>query len=313
MRSFALVASTSAPTAFAVRRRRLVAPARMVSSRVWTRASSDFLDSEAGAPSVATSGRGGGTPGSWNLGVAHSAANSTDQRSFVDSLFKAYPTLVAAARDGDEAKVAALMDGVYVAAPDASTKKIRDAQVRAAALEAIRSGKEKTLRTLLDRGADLGIGDADEALDGDGDGDGDGGVGGALARGAAEAGHAAVLDVLLDVCGVSVTSKDAKTGRTPLLCAAANGHEACVARVLARLRLMDGDDGAAARAKKCLDAVDGDGNTAAMLAAENDRAGCLNQLRGAGCDMEIARESDGATAMGIHRARVLSRIRCIED
>lgn len=303
MRSFA-VASTSAPTALAVRRRHLVAPARRVSSRVWTRASSD---EEAGAPSVATSGRGGGTPGSWNLGVAHSAANSTDQRSFVDSLFKAYPKLVAAARDGDEAKVAALMDGVYVAAPDASTKKIRDAQVRAAALEAIRSGKEKTLRTLLDRGADLGIGDADEALDGDGGGDG--GVGGALARGAAEAGHAAVLDVLLDVCGVSVTSKDAKTGRTPLLCAAANGHEACVARVLARL--MDGEDGAAARA--CLDAVDGDGNTAAMLAAENDRAGCLNQLRGAGCDMEIARESDGATAMGIHRARVLSRIRCIED
>ena len=303
MRSFA-VASTSAPTALAVRRRHLVAPARRVSSRVWTRASSD---EEAGAPSVATSGRGGGTPGSWNLGVAHSAANSTDQRSFVDSLFKAYPKLVAAARDGDEAKVAALMDGVYVAAPDASTKKIRDAQVRAAALEAIRSGKEKTLRTLLDRGADLGIGDADEALDGDGDGDG--GVGGALARGAAEAGHAAVLDVLLDVCGVRVTSKDAKTGRTPLLCAAANGHEACVARILARL--MDGDDGAAARA--CLDAVDGDGNTAAMLAAENDRAGCLNQLRGAGCDMEIARESDGATAMGIHRARVLSRIRCIED
>jgi hypothetical protein len=305
MRSFA-VASTSAPTPLALRRRHLVAPARRVSSRVWTRASSD---EEAGAPSVATSGRGGGTPGSWNLGVAHSAANSTDQRSFVDSLFKAYPTLVAAARDGDEAKVAALMDGVYVAAPDASTKKIRDAQVRAAALEAIRSGKEKTLRTLLDRGADLGIGDADEALDGDGDGDGDGGVGGALARGAAEAGHAAVLDVLLDVCGVRVTSKDAKTGRTPLLCAAANGHEACVARVLARL--MDGDDGAEARA--CLDAVDGDGNTAAMLAAENDRAGCLNQLRGAGCDMEIARESDGATAMGIHRARVLSRIRCIED
>ena len=50
-----------------------------------------------------------------------------------------------------------------------------------------------------------------------------------------------------------------------------------------------------------------------MLAAENDRAGCLNQLRGAGCDMEIARESDGATAMVIHRARVMSRIRCIED
>ena len=298
MRSFA-VASTSAPTALAVRRRHLVAPARRVSSRVWTRASSD---EEAGAPSVATSGRGGGTPGSWNLGVAHSAANSTDQRSFVDSLFKAYPKLVAAAKDGDAAKVAALMDDVYVAALDASTKKIRDAQVRAAALEAIESGKHTTLKALLDRGADLGIVESD--------GGGDGGAGGALTRGAASAGHAVVLDVLLDTCGLEyMYFKDAKTGRTPLLCAAANGHEACVARVLARL--MDGEDGAAARA--CLDAVDGDGNTAAMLAAENDRAGCLNQLRGAGCDMEIARESDGATAMGIHRARVLSRIRCIED
>ena len=301
MRSFA-VASTSAPTALAVRRRHLVAPARRVSSRVWTRASSD---EEAGAPSVATSGRGGGTPGSWNLGVAHSAANSTDQRSFVDSLFKAYPTLVAAARDGDEAKVAALMDGVYVAAPDASTKKIRDAQVRAAALEAIESGKHTTLKALLDRGADLGIGESD--------GGGDGGAGGALIRGAASAGHAVVLDVLLDTFGLEyMYFKDAKTGRTPLLCAAANGHEACVARVLARL--MDAeerDDGR--RATAVVDAVDVDGNTAAMLAAENDHAGCLNQLRGAGCDMEIARESDGATAMAIHRARVLSRIRCIED
>jgi ankyrin repeat protein len=71
------------------------------------------------------------------------------------------------------------------------------------------------------------------------------------------------------------------------------------------------DDGR--RATAVVDAVDVDGNTAAMLAAENDHAGCLNQLRGAGCDMEIARESDGATAMAIHRARVLSRIRCIED
>ena len=237
--------------------------------------------------------------------MAHSAANSTDQRSFVDSLFKAYPTLVAAARDGDEAKVAALMDGVYVAAPDASTKKIRDAQVRAAALEAIESGKHTTLKALLDRGADLGIGESD--------GGGDGGEGGALIRGAASAGHAVVLDVLLDTFGLEyMYFKDAKTGRTPLLCAAANGHEACVARVLARL--MDAeerDDGR--RATAVVDAVDVDGNTAAMLAAENDRAGCLNQLRGAGCDMEIARESDGATAMGIHRARVLSRIRCIED
>ena len=137
------------------------------------------------------------------------------------------------------------MDGAYVAAPpDASTKKIRDAQVRAAALEAIRSGKEKTLRTLLDRGADLGIGDADEALDGDGDGDGDGGAGGALARGAAEAGTPPSW-TCSSMCAASVTSKDAKTGRTPLLCAAANGHEACVARVLARLRLMDGDARAA--------------------------------------------------------------------
>lgn len=237
--------------------------------------------------------------------MAHSDANSTDQRSFVDRLFKAYPTLVAAAKDGDAAKVASVMDDVYVAAPDASTKKIRDAQVRAAALEAIKSGKDTTLKALLDRGADLGIGESD--------GGGDGGEGGALTRGAASAGHAVVLDVLLDTFGLEyMYFKDAKTGRTPLLCAAANGHEACVARVLARL--MDAeerDDGR--RATAVVDAVDVDGNTAAMLAAENDHAGCLNQLRGAGCDMEIARESDGATAMAIHRARVLSRIRCIED
>ena len=301
MRSFA-VASTSASTALAVRRRHPVATARLVSSRVSARGSSD---KEARAPSTAPSGRGGGTPGSWNLGVAHSAANSTDQRSFVDRLFKAYPTLVAAAKDGDAAKVAALMDDVYVAAPDASTKKIRDAQVRAAALEAIESGKHTTLKALLDRGADLGIGESD--------GGGDGGAGGALTRGAASAGHAVVLDVLLDTFGLEyMYFKDAKTGRTPLLCAAANGHEACVARVLARL--MDAeerDDGR--RATAVVDAVDVDGNTAAMLAAENDHAGCLNQLRGAGCDMEIARDSDGATAMAIHRARVLSRIRCIED
>lgn len=300
MRSFA-VASTSASTAHAVRRRHPVATARRVSSRVSARASSD---KEASAPSTATSGRGGGTPGSWNLGVAHSDANSTDQRSFVDRLFKAYPTLVAAAKDGDAAKVASVMDDVYVAAPDASTKKIRDAQVRAAALEAIKSGKDTTLKALLDRGADLGIGESDG---------GDGGEGGALTRGAASAGHAVVLDVLLDTFGLEyMYFKDAKTGRTPLLCAAANGHEACVARVLARL--MDAeerDDGR--RATAVVDAVDVDGNTAAMLAAENDHAGCLNQLRGAGCDMEIARESDGATAMAIHRARVLSRIRCIED
>ena len=279
-----------------------MATARRVSSRVSARGSSD---NEARAPSTAPSGRGGGTPGSWNLGVAHSAANSTDQRSFVDRLFKAYPTLVAAAKDGDAAKVAALMDDVYVAAPDASTKKIRDAQVRAAALEAIESGKHTTLKALLDRGADLGIGESD--------GGGDGGAGGALTRGAASAGHAVVLDVLLDTFGLEyMYFKDAKTGRTPLLCAAANGHEACVARVLARL--MDAeerDDGR--RATAVVDAVDVDGNTAAMLAAENDHAGCLNQLRGAGCDIEIARESDGATAMAIHRARVLSRIRCIED
>ena len=303
MRSFA-VASTSASTARVVRRRHPVATGRRVSSRVSTRASSD---EGASAPSTASSGRGGGTPGSWNLGVAHSAANSTDQRSFVDRLFKAYPTLVAAAKEGDAVRIAALMDDVYVTAPDASTKKIRDAQVRAAALEAIRSGKDKTLQELLARGAELGFGESD--------GESDGGVGGELARGAAAAGHAVVLDVLLDTCGVSVYTKDAITGRTPLLCAAANGHEACVARVLARLKLTDVEASRATReaAVACLNAVDGDGNTAAMLAAENDHAGCLNQLRGAGCDIEIARESDGATAMSIHRARVLSRIRCIED
>jgi ankyrin repeat protein len=234
--------------------------------------------------------------------VAHSDAKSTDQRSFVDRLFKAYPTLVAAAKDGDVWKLQRVMDDAYAPAPDATTKKIRDAQIRAAALEAISSGKHETLLALLDRGADLGLGKND-----------DDDAGGEWARAAAAEGHAGVLDALIEKCGVSVRGRDAQTGRTPLLCAAANGREACIARIVSRLREEveeeeDEEEDGGSDVFNHLNATDFDGNTAAMLAAENDRAGCLNQLRGCGCDLDIARASDGATAMEIHRARVRVRL-----
>ena len=101
------------------------------------------------APS--TSGRGGGTPGSWNLGGAHSAANKTDQRGYVDRLFKAYGDLVAAAERDDLGVLATILDDAYTPAPDASTAKIRDAQLRAAALAAVAAGAGKTFAALLDR------------------------------------------------------------------------------------------------------------------------------------------------------------------
>ena len=112
--------------------------------------------------SPSTSGRGGGTPGSWNLGVAHSAANKTDQRGYVDRLFKAYGDLVAAAERDDLGVLATILDDAYTPAPDASTAKIRDAQLRAAALAAVAAGAGKTFAALLDRGADLGVDDDGE-------------------------------------------------------------------------------------------------------------------------------------------------------
>ena len=62
---------------------------------------------------------------------------------------------MAAAEADDWKKTRELMDGVYLPAPDASTAKIRDAQVRAAALAATRAGSAKS--TPLDRGANLGL------------------------------------------------------------------------------------------------------------------------------------------------------------
>ena len=73
------------------------------------------------AAAASASSRGGGTPGSWNLGVAHSAANKKDQRDYVDALFAQYPHLMAAAEADDWKKTRELMDGVYLPAPDAST------------------------------------------------------------------------------------------------------------------------------------------------------------------------------------------------
>ena len=109
------------------------------------------------AAESSSSSRGGGTPGSWNLGVAHSATHRKDQRNYVDVLFAEYSNLVAAAETGDIASLLNLMNDVYVPAPDASTAKIRDAQIRAAALAATRGGSASALRLMLDRGADLGL------------------------------------------------------------------------------------------------------------------------------------------------------------
>ena len=110
-----------------------------------------------GRRGASSSSRGGGTPGSWNLGVAHSATHRKDQRNYVDVLFAEYSNLVAAAETGDIASLLNLMNDVYVPAPDASTAKIRDAQIRAAALAATRGGSASALRLMLDRGADLGL------------------------------------------------------------------------------------------------------------------------------------------------------------
>ena len=46
------------------------------------------------------------------------------------------------------------------------------------------------------------------------------------------------------------------------------------------------------------------GEDAATLAAGGGHAGCLNALGAAGADVERPRESDGMTALGVHRAWV---------
>jgi ankyrin repeat protein len=75
--------------------------------------------------------------------------------------------------------------------------------------------------------------------------------------------------------------------------------------------------GDATCAQRCVDAGcdvdaasegDDSGLTAAMLAAGAGHAGCLNVLRAAGADLERRRESDGMTAMEMHRARVREEV-----
>lgn len=311
MRSFAIASTSTSHTPVLVRRGALVrfgvstvtAARRPLGVRVSASASSD---KDTSSVTTTTSSRGG-TPGSWNLGVKNSDASGTEARAFVDRLFKAYPVLVAAAKDGDVSKLETVMDDVYVTAPDKGTGKIRDAQVRAAALEAVAAGKHQTLRALLDRGADLGFENDHEANKVDKKN-----PGAEAAVAAASKGHAVVLDILLERCGVSPYSVDTQTGRTLLACAAANGQERCVARVMGCFFSTD-ETAFAARdvstaCRSYLNAVDSNGSTASMLAAEFGHAGVLNQLRGSGCDMEVARQGDGMTAMGIHRDRTQKSI-----
>ena len=49
--------------------------------------------------------------------------------------------------------------------------------------------------------------------------------------------------------------------------------------------------------------------SAAMFAAAENRAECLNVLRDAGCDLDIERTLDGKTAMQIHRETVQAEMR----
>jgi hypothetical protein len=309
----AAMAAAKVPSFLKMRVRRHRTHAASASSGAASSAGAASAGAASSAASSASSSapqqesRGGGTPGSWNLGVAHSSASGSDQRAYVDRLFAVYGTLMGAAQAGDVRALEQLMDAAYTPAPDASTAKIRDAQVRAAALKAASEGRGKALLLLLDRGADLGLHHDEDG--GEGDGGGGGGAGGGdggekqtlklnttttMAIDAAARGHDEVLDVLFARCGVSPEARDAgRAGsRTALMEAAAGGHAQCVARcVAAGARL----DAATQDAQLC---------TAAMLAAVNGHAGCLNILRGAGADMEAERGGDGKTAMQLHREKV---------
>lgn len=290
-----------------------------------TSASTDTQDTDMPQDtSLQKESSGGFTPGSWNLGIAHSAASRADQRSYVDRLFAVYGTLMAAASRGDVPALEALMDTTYTPAPDESTAKIRDAQVRAAAISAATLGRGKALQLLLDKGADLGF---DSSNNSSGRSSSEGGsislanecqvsagrpicdrssggdsvdnssghlVETKMAIEAASMGHDEVLDVLLSGCGVSIEARDANRpgNRTALMEAAANGHVQCVARCVQAGADLDA---ATHDTQRC---------TAAMLAAVNGHTGCLNVLRGAGADMEVQRGGDGKTAMALHREKV---------
>ena len=194
--------------------------------------------------------------------------------------------IVELATKGDVAGLRDLLDSSYgggVGASselDASTRAIVGAQVRTAAQRAAHAGQDTTLRLLLERGADLGLGY---------------GNGRCVAVEAAARGHASVLEVLLTVGGASTETQNGY-GRTCLLEAAKEGHVECV-----RVALAAGAD---------IDFVTKNANmSAAMFAAAENRAECLNVLRDAGCDLDIERTLDGKTAMQIHRETVQTEMR----
>ena len=91
-----------------------------------------------------------------------------------------------------------------------------------------------------------------------------------------------------------------------------NGRVDCVARIVGGFFGEDEEERKKFSSESIshyVNAVDLSGNTAAMLASEFGHAGCLNQLRGIHeCDMEIQRESDGMTAMAIHREQTYRSI-----
>lgn len=186
--------------------------------------------------------------------------------------------IVELASTGQVEPLRRLLDESYagdIASLDASTRAIRTAQVRTAAQRAAHHGQAGTLRLLVERGADLGLGL---------------GNGRAIACEAASRGHADVLRILLLDAGASTEVQNGY-GRTCLMEAAKNGRAECV-----EVALEAGAD---------LDFATKNANcTAAMFAAAEGHAECFNLLRAAGADLTVARTQDGKTAMQLHREAV---------
>ena len=84
------------------------------------------------------------------------------------------------------------------------------------------------------------------------------------------------------------------TGWTPLMDAAANGHEALVRVLLVH--------------RAALDSADAEGNTALMLACANGHEGAVSQLRAAGANSTLVNR-DGDTAEAISRRFYVDRVR----
>ena len=84
------------------------------------------------------------------------------------------------------------------------------------------------------------------------------------------------------------------TGWTPLMDAAANGHEALVRVLLVH--------------RASLDSADAEGNTALMLACANGHEGAVSQLRAAGANSTLV-NSNGDTAEAISWRFYVDRVR----